>query len=276
MNGNCGSRIADCGIGSAIHGSRLRCAEAPCARRVLRIASRARAFTLIEIVLAIGISIALAAAVLGFYQQVSAVRADFDGQLREVQVAAAHRAVMDRMTEELRSAVAYPSVMGLHGGQTELRWVVAAVPGPAAWAVRKITDEPVPPEQDLRMVGFRIRQYENDAGDWIVEGLERLEQRLLTARVTEEGEQIRSTLMAPQFKFLALRYWDAGGGQWVTSWSSGGLPAAVEISLGREPLPENTVPEEYPYPTVRRVVCVPGASRAPQGGTVIRGLGGGR
>jgi hypothetical protein len=235
------------------------------------------AFTLLEVVLAIGLTVGLMAAVLGFYQHVSSVREDFDGQLREVRMASTHRSAMDRMTEELRSAVSHPSLpLVLEGGQTELRWAKAAVPGAAVWATVNVTDAPVTPEQDVRMVGYRVRQYEDEYGNWIIEGLERLEQRVLTAQVVEEGEQIRSALLAPQYKFIAFRYWDSGGQQWVTGWSGREMPAAVEISLGREPLPEQAQVDEYPYETVRRVVYLPGVRRAAPSGNIVRGLGGGR
>lgn len=216
------------------------------------------------------------AGVLAFYQQVSSVREDFGDQLRSVRVASAHRAVMDRITEELRSAVVHPFLqMGMEGGQTELRWAMAAVPGAPAWAMVNATDKPVTPEQDIRMVGFRIRQYEDEYGNWVIEGLERLEQKVLTAQVVEEGEQIRSTLLAPQYKFVSFRFWDAAGQQWVTGWSGRELPAAVEILLGKEPLPEETQVEDYPYETERRVVYLPGVKRAASAGNIVRGMGGG-
>ena len=89
----------------------------------------------------------------------------------------------------------------------------------------------------------------------------------------EEGEGIVVAFVTPHVKFLRLQYWD--GGAWVPQWRQK-LPAAVEITLGFEPLPEGTEAEEYPYETFRRVVAIPAAAQAPRGTVIVDPAGGRR
>lgn len=44
---------------------------------------------------------------------------------------------------------------------------------------------------------------------------------------------------------------------WQETWAGPGLPQAVEVSLGTEPLPPDTAPEDYPYELFRRVIYLP-------------------
>ncbi|MFM8358060.1 MAG: hypothetical protein ACKOET_05840, partial [Verrucomicrobiota bacterium] len=56
-------------------------------------------------------------------------------------------------------------------------------------------------------------------------------------------------------RFVRFRYWDGGG--WREGWTNGLPPAGVEVVLGREPLPPESTPEDYPYEQFRRVIVVP-------------------
>lgn len=44
---------------------------------------------------------------------------------------------------------------------------------------------------------------------------------------------------------------------WQETWTGPGLPQAVEVSLGTEPLPPDVAPEDYPYELFRRVIYLP-------------------
>jgi hypothetical protein len=238
---------------------------------------RRTGLTLIEVVLAITLTVGLMMSALSFYKYVADVREDFDGQLRSVRLTAARRAVMDRITDELRGAMVYVFLdFGLAGGPDSIQFMTAAVPGQSVWAVENITDDPTPPEHDIQLVGYRLRIVEDENGDEVVMGLERTYQGIVAAETAEEGEDIQASLLAPQFKFLAFRYWDSEAGDWVDSWQSGTLPLAVEIVLGVQELPEDLEPMDYPYATHRRVVFVPGGAQGSGQTTIIRGLGGGR
>jgi len=226
-------------------------------------------FTLLEVVLAVTLALVLMAAMLTFYRQATHVR---EAVLEETRIVGGHRLVMDRLTDDLRTAIAHPSFgLGLEGGTGSLRLATTTLPGANAWVVPSMGQrESVPAEPDVQVVGYRLRVTETETGEWVVDGIERTCQRTPTAIVSEEGAEIQAVLMTPALKFLRLRYWD--GNAWVESWGGGDLPGAVEVALGQEPLPEGVEPFDYPYPTLHRVVAVPGGVRA-TGGTMVRGLG---
>ncbi|HUS90451.1 MAG TPA: hypothetical protein VM695_01330 [Phycisphaerae bacterium] len=232
--------------------------------------------TLLEVTLAVSLTVGLMAAAMAFYQHVVDVRESFRSQLGTVQITNARRQIMDRITDELRMAMTNPFLqMGLSGSAMDVSFVTTSLPGASVWATANFTERPVTPEADLRIVGYRLRYGENEAGEEVVFGVERTVQTLLTAEVVEEGVTVRGSLIAPEFRFIAFLYWDNEAGEWFDTWEGGDLPLAVQVILGAEPLPEDLEPADYPYPTFSRIIYVPGGVRAFGGTTVIRGLGGG-
>jgi len=229
-----------------------------------------RGFTLLEVVLAVSLALALLGAMFGFYQHVVRVRSAVVDEMGRV---AAFRSVMRLLTDELRSAFVVRALgQGLEGSDVEMVFATVRLPSAVVWVEQGLTEtNPLPPERDLQIVDYRLRYEENEAGDLVVVGLERTCQRILMAREAEEGDEIGVEFLTPHIKFVRFRYWD--GTDWQDTWQGDDLPQAVEICLGEQPLPEDTEPIEYPYPLHRRVVAVPAAGRGQQG-TIIRGLGG--
>jgi len=232
--------------------------------------------TLLEVILAVALTVGIVGSIMGFYDHALKVRDSLEHRARQIEAA---RLVMNLMTNELRSAMSYEFLqMGVEGQADEIRFISASVPGPAAWALRKPTEEPIPPEQDVQIIGYRLRIVEDDqTGQPVPAGLERTWQKLLTARQAEEGREIQTDLLTEEIAYLHLRYWQDG--QWSESWTGGDLPQAVEITLGTEPLPAGMAPADYPYAVLRRVVYLPGSrSAAREGGTgpLGEGIGPGR
>ncbi len=224
-------------------------------------------FTLLEVILAISLTLALMAGVIGMYVYATRIRRMLSDDARRVAV---QRRVMEQLTGELRSAIVHPFTRtGLSGGAQQVRLVTASLPSPAVWIESDATEPAATGEQDMQLVGYRLAEEEDETGDWVVRGLERTVQKTLAAPTAEEGEEIRVHLLSADVKFLALRYYRDG--EWLDSWGGGDLPLAVEIRLGAQPLPEDLAPADYPYETFRRVVYLPG-SRGRQGAGV-RGLG---
>ncbi|MCD6303547.1 MAG: hypothetical protein J7M21_01125, partial [Planctomycetes bacterium] len=62
---------------------------------------------------------------------------------------------------------------------------------------------------------------------------------------------------------------------WTDCWQDSSLPLAVEVVIGRQPLPEDVEPQDYPYEVFRRVIYVPAGQQPAGATTIIRGLGGG-
>lgn len=232
---------------------------------MIRPPSRNRAFTLLEVILAISLAIGIVLAVTGFYNQVVRIRSSI---MDDVQMASSQRRVMDRLTGELRGAMVYPFLqMGLQGQSEQVRMITAVVPGAGVWRKKDITENPPPPEQDIQMVVYRLRYLTDDdgrtvtdeQGQPIVLGLERTCQKYF-APAAEEGKEIAVDFITPYVKFLRLQYWD--GTAWSEGWGGQDLPLAVEVTLGRDPLPAGMTPDQYPFDVQRRVIYMPGGGKA--------------
>lgn len=227
---------------------------------------RRRGFTLLEIILAMGLIVGLMGAVYGFYHQVGRIRRD---AIARAEAITAQRAVMDFLTGELRSATVYPYLnLGLqYDGQTrELRFMTLSLPGPAAWAVRSSADEPIPPEHDIQWVGYRVRWAEDEDGQPVNLGLERTCQKVMAAETAEEADVMTVDAIAPSVRFFHVECFN--GTDWVQEWTARDLPLAVRILLGTvDPGTPEMTAEEYldTYPTATRVVYVPGSRLALQG-----------
>jgi len=226
------------------------------------------AFTLLEVLLSVTLALGIVGSALAFYDHTVDVRSAVTGRIAS---AASVRAVMDRITDELRGATTSSFIgTGVEGSSREIHFITTALPGPAGWIERKSTDDPIVPEHDLQLVGYRLRSEQDDRGRTIIVGLERTCQKLLTARSVEQGREMIADLLTDRVRFLRLRYWD--GSAWLSAWSGGDVPAAVEITLGREPLEEDAEPDEYAHPVWRRVVYVPSGFAGP-GPAGVRGRG---
>jgi hypothetical protein len=236
----------------------------------------ARAFTLVEVILAISIAIGILVVALFFHSQASHLRAQL---LDESDRIAAIRLVMERLTAELRSAFEQPQY-GFTGDATSLRFVTAVAPAlPGRLA-------PAAPRTDLRLVSYNLGKMLEGTNE-IVTGLIRAEQPLV------EALAIRGAFAAPapladaaltntldaatamasgstnapargleplteSIRFVRLWFWD--GYEWSATWDSPQLPRGVEINLGTELLPEDGTLMDYPGDLYRRVVYLP-ASR---------------
>ncbi len=218
------------------------------------------AFTLIEIVLAITIAVALLTVMLGFHQYAQQVRADVVEQIDRVNE---RRMVMDRLTRDLRNTLGAGDQMAIDGTTDSVTLLTTALPGPAVYNDPQATREYITPQQDLRMVKYALQKVEDERGEIHVAGLACSVEKLIRAKLIEEQDptvkQPQAPLLAPSIRFVRFRYFDRT--QWLTSMSQDQPPSAVEIALGEQELPEGTDPMEYPYPLFRRVVYIHAAPR---------------
>ena len=218
--------------------------------------TRHRAFTLIEVILAILLTVVIMGGVLAFYRYAMDLRQNI---VSDLAVTEAHRSLMEHLTLELRSATVAPAWgMSMQGQIDNLTILTASLPAEWALASQLPNASPPPPaDQDLKLVAYRLHSQRTDQGVLQIDGVERALQRVLAPEAAQEGQQLSTALIAPPIKFLYFRYYD--GHAWQTSWHSPGLPVAVEINLGVDPLPEKTDPAQYPYTVFQRVVYLPGA-----------------
>ena len=217
---------------------------------------RARAFTLVEVILAISIAIGILVVALYFYSQATNLRAQL---LEESDRISSIRLVMDRLTSELRHAFAQPQT-GFHGDATSLSFVTTEPPLSAS-AVRGGA-----PRTDLRLVSYGLSKA-LDGTNEVATGLTRTEQPLVekpastsafstTAAPDSTNAPARSLEpMTDSIRLLRLWYWDGNG--WSATWKSDQLPRGVEITLGAEPLSDDASISDYTGELYRRVIYLP-------------------
>jgi len=256
---------------------------------IMTLRAMQRGMTLLEVVLAVTLAVAVLGGTLRFYHHALTVRTKLESAIHTIEV---QGRLMDHISAQLRCAAEYRFLgVSFQGDPQELRFVTAKVPGPHTWAFRSLTDDPVPPEQDLQQIGYRLRVPADDANDeGVVRGIEQTHQKVLAVRVVEDprglepgreqrtlgdedaSDTLETTLIGPGIEFLRFRYFRNGA--WTDRWFRGSLPLGVEITLGVKPLPEGSDIDEYPYEVMRRVVYLPGSTERNRGTIIRRDRGG--
>lgn len=246
-------------------------------------------FTLLEVMLAIGLVVSLMGSAIWFVSSLAKSRDRINESTQEI---VARRATMRRITKELRCAMNLPKLgLGVTGGKDYIAFITTSLPGRSVWVDRSILDQPLPPETDLKLITYRQAVREDEEGQEYIVGIERTCQKLLDAPEVEEGENLRVTLITEKLKLLRFSYYDGAG--WTTDWTEkSGLPLAIRVTLGDEPIYEdeapedsepadmedvevgNELPEDYVGRVSRRMIRLP-LSVMKTEGTIIRGGPGG-
>jgi type II secretory pathway pseudopilin PulG len=217
------------------------------------------AFTLVEVLLAVGIIAGLLMVVLYFYQQAAELRADL---LLDAERSSSARLLMDRLTTELRAARSHTFYeVPLVGDVTYLQFITTDLPSQTAWTGERL-GRITKPESDLKLVSYGA---EVSLEETNVVGLARSEEALLELRTAAASEatlpmdastnKTNRILITEAFKYVRFRYYD--GYKWLESWSDTFLPKGVEVTLGSEPMPADVEAAEYPYEVFRRVIALP-------------------
>jgi len=235
------------------------------------------AFTLVEIVLAIGLATGLMLVALTFYRQATDMRGQVLGELERLSTL---RLVLDRLAADLRTAQPQAGPGNeFTGSATALAFVkeayVAAAPNAPAG---------MPEPTDLIRVSF-VTSTGTNGTRLVVNGLDRRESPLNAPFVARDPgpDPMVSTNEAvgtntevavkpaerfpskepfgPAIRFVRFRYWD--GSAWQAGWSGAKPPAGVEIILSLSLLPEDADPDALPPDAYRRVVYIPGGTTQP-------------
>jgi len=217
--------------------------------------ARARgAFTLIEVVLAIGIAIGIMLVLLFFYNQAANLRAQL---MQEAERLSTVRLLMDRITMELRTSRPHAFFEATFIGDTNfMQFPRTELVSDAAWK----TGERVSSAQtDLRLVRYSMITDTNAAA-----GLYREEEPLVETRTVRSASPTVDVAppkppepLSEEVRYLHFRYWD--GAKWLESWNGTKMPFGVEISLGFEP-PVADEQGNISGEVFRRVVYLPGAN----------------
>lgn len=217
--------------------------------------SRESGFTLVEVILAISLAIGILVLALSFYHEASNLRRQLVVASEQVSTI---RLIMDRLASDLRVARAH-DWEGFSGDSTSLQFVKCEVLPATAWTRSQ-------PATDLRLVTYGVATG-LDGTNQLVLGLTRSERPALEFRqksssvMSPESGEVISTNAAPVepltdvIRYLNFRFWD--GTAWVDSWFDIVPPLAIEVSFGLEPLPDDALPDEYPFEVFRRVVALP-------------------
>jgi len=232
------------------------------------------AFTLIEVILAIGLATALLLIALTFYQQAANLRTQI---LRSSQDLSAIRLTLDQIAFDLRAATPVPSVSFI-GGPNSVEFARMAPPSTKPYSTNGIFAAP-------SLQRLTINALVSQTGTNLsVRGLSRTESPLFRAPAPDSFRSSQSTNSLPDppsnpaststnsppepqnrpfteaIHFLNFRYWN--GASWQDSWFASAPPPGVEITLGADPLPDDATPETYPYERFRRVVLIPSGRAA--------------
>ena len=219
-----------------------------------------RAFTLIEVVLAIFLAIGILLGLLFFYQQAANLRAELITQAEHL---GAIRLIMERITTELRTARTHAFYEGAFLGDEKFLQFIKADDIPrSAWrsgerVTRALTD--------LRLVRYSAGSDPSGTNTAIV-SLHRSEEPLVEQRTPRgqiegvaggnEGVK-RDEPLSEAIRFVKFRYFD--GKTWGDAWDGIGVPAAVEVNLAFEAPAEENGAAILPDTVFRRVVYLPGS-----------------
>lgn len=230
------------------------------------------AFTLVEVILAIGIATGLLLLVLTFYQQAAEMRRQV---LREAEQVSTMRLLMDRLAADLR-AVQPGSRAQFTGGSNAMSFVKIAWTSLAPHAPSGARDP-----TDLVRVSLTTLFATNE-NQIKVSGLDRNESALdhpiasTSFTPTEPVDSLFSSVASDEFsvnpsnqsqvvmepfadivRFVRFRYWD--GMAWQFNWTNSTPPPGVEIVLSTMAASEeeDAEPDGYPPEAFRRVVFVP-------------------
>jgi hypothetical protein len=212
-----------------------------------------------EVLLALTIIVGFMGAMFGLYWRSLEVRKQTNAVLDKI---AAQRLVLDRISNELQTAMVYPFLQfGLAGEAGTAEWITCRLPGPGAWMAADVMESPRVPESDIQIIGYRLREGEDEDGEMSILGLERTVQTVLAPEIVEEAEDedsaaVQVQFLTPHVKLIRFEYYD--GEYWESAWTSSELPVAVKITIGDKPHDSGQSLDDYTGETMQRIVYVPG------------------
>ena len=240
-----------------------------------------RGFTLVEVVLAIGIAIGLMVVALYFYHQASQLRAQLIEQSEQISET---RLLMERITLDLRVAHAQP-ILAFQGSNAFLRFAV--LNAPAAGAGMTGSNGPVSRRvTDLSVVAYEVGSVLQGTNR-VITGIHRTERpfqifggsgtpplALSTNLAGRDGMVETHRLGRPiteRVRYLSFGFWD--GVVWKDRWASSRLPQAVRLTLGWKSLADGATEGDYGGELFRRVVVLPGYGASSEAENELLGSG---
>jgi len=217
----------------------------------VRYAARGRkAFTLLEVVLSIALTVVLMSGVFSFYLTVLRSR---DAGREAMRDAKLNYAILSQIAREIRQVTPIVPGDGI-GFRGDRRWmtvVYTVVPDRQAFEEYDLAvDKPPPAQSDLRRVSYQLlwdEELEDEEGVRICHGLWRTEQRTFdpnpqfivesddedtTFEEDEEADrpEAKGELIAPEIKYVEFEYFD--GAEWRDRWQFAAEQAEDDLEGG--------------------------------------------
>jgi len=220
---------------------------------------RSRAFTLLEMLLAIGLLLLLTSAMYTFYWMALDVRQRGTRRVEGTQLA---RVIAQRIANEIRGSGAVLNTLGagIIGTEHEITLNTVVLPDQDLLLRRRgLTDKPIPAQSDIREIRYYLGYDPDDEIEYPEAGrsggrnlgLVRREIKTLhQASVrSDHREEVDTDLFAPEITYIRFRYFD--GVDWLKKWQlsavlpeQNALPQAVEVIVGYDPPVPPPDPEE--------------------------------
>ncbi|MCP5518472.1 MAG: hypothetical protein H7A45_14560 [Verrucomicrobiales bacterium] len=237
-------------------------------------AGRIRGFTLIEVLLATGITAGLLLVALFFHQQSAALR---NGLLDESAQLTAVRQIMARLSRELAGLA--PEAGLFRGDSRSIEFVWRRPPGTApdglgdaVDGLQRVRYESALDEETEETGPLRRNEtpIERDAPESVESEPESgsVYAFMEDADGAEDPGGVSGGVSLAGIRFAQFRFWN--GEDWTETWGAPEPPLGVEVSLGFLPALETVTAEDYPAELFRRLIPVLAT------GPVTLDVGGGR
>jgi type II secretory pathway component PulJ len=239
------------------------------------------AFTLVEVVLAIAISVGIMFVALYFYSQCSNLRTQLIDESEKI---GTMRLLLQKMASDLRSAQAHPQ-FSFNGASNSIEFIKSGALPLSSWSVvsnaaiqypsslARVNYQLVTALNGTNLMSLGVSRHEqplnrlSNPGDGVQIGqtevatndLNSLTNDLSSVATNEFGSTNVIGLLTDKIHTLQFRYWD--GAVWTNVWGGTTPPSGVEITLAADAIdPYDSNAEMF-----RRVVFLPsGAKPSPQ------------
>ena len=228
------------------------------------------AFTLVEVVLAIGISVGLMFVALFFYSQCANLRTQLIDESERIGTL---RLLLQKMTADLRSAQAQDQ-FGFTGASNSIEFVKSGALPLSSWNVgsnaivqfpsglSQVSYQLVSGADGTNLVSLGIAHRETPLNVLLktspaaqTEGVASATNYITSSGTNGAMSTNVAGLLTDKIHTMQFRYWD--GATWTNTWDGMVPPARVEIILATDALdPADTNAEIY-----RRVVVIPGGAK---------------
>jgi type II secretory pathway pseudopilin PulG len=230
--------------------------------QVQRRTRRPSGFTLVEVVLAIGLAVGILVVALHFYQRSAHLRSQL---IEESDRLSAMRLLMDRITSDLRTFQPQRQAY-FSGDASTLHLVTTTLPAALIRRAWTVSGSPVA-DSDLKRIVYGTTH--SLAGtNSVVTGVFRSEEPFVDFRSSRASTVLSSLSpdsgsptnrvvepLTDQIHFVRFSYWN--GATWTSEWNGQNPPSGVAVSLGFEAMTEALDETEYEGELFRRVIPIP-------------------